>query len=349
MKTTLLTLICILAVACTSPSDDENNTSNTNNGTCGNSTIELGELCDSANLAGQDCTDHGFASGVLQCSANCQSFDTSWCEGVLNNTNNTNNTNNWVPPTNSRIYVNTESTLYYIDPGVSDEMVEVGDFNGVCTTVDSAFYDIAVNSRDVMIGIAELALYTIDTATAECTVLYQFPTNSPHFMALSYVKGVDPLNPTVDKLIGASAEDGEWVLIDPYGETMATIFVSLGYYDPPDYEYVSSGDIISVQTGLNEFKTYATLKCKSGYNDVDCETDWLAEIDPETGDARLIGQTGFQRIFALGYWGDKVYGFTSSGEYIVMDVDTGAGTLVHEYPELSFWGAGNTTIPYVVQ
>ncbi|MBU1239007.1 hypothetical protein KKF84_04065 [Myxococcota bacterium] len=349
MKTFLLSLIVVLAVSCTEPSNDNNNVNNTNNLTCGNSSIEMGEVCDSENLAGQDCTDHGFTSGVLQCAADCQSFNTSWCEGQVNNVNNVNNINNWTPPTNSRIYVNTEDTLYYIDPGVSDEMVEVGDFSGVCVTNDTGFYDIAVDAADRMLGIAANALYTINPETAECTVLYQFPTGSPHFFALSYVKGVDPENLTADKLIGASAEDGEWVLIDPQGETINEIFASLGYYDFPDMAYVSSGDIISVQTGATTFKTYATLKCDTGYNEVGCESDWLAEINPESGDARLIGQTGYQQIFGLGFWGDKVYGFTNKGEYIVIDVDTGAGTLVHEYAGQSFWGAGNTTIPYVVE
>ena len=48
-----------------------------------------------------------------------------------------------------------------------------------------------------------------------------------------------------------------------------------------------------------------------------------ARNDPENGDARLIGATGYQQIFGLGYWGDRVYGFTNDGDYITIDGSTG--------------------------
>jgi hypothetical protein len=329
--------------------EDNNTNNNNNNGNCGNGVIDEGEMCDSDNLAGQDCTNHEFASGVLQCNATCSAFDTSWCEGATNNTNNLNNTNNWHPPTDSRIYVNTYDTLYYIDPSQGSDMVEVGDFVGNCVSGDSGFYDIAVDEHDNLLGITAAALYTIDKETAECDVLIQFPLDSPHFFALSYVKGVDPEDPHADVLIAASVEEGEWVKIDPHGETMNTIFYSLGFYDHPYYEWVSSGDVVSVQTGAETFKTYATLKCFDGYEEYGCESDWLAEIDPENGDARLIGETGYQQIFSLGFWGDKVYGFTKDGEYILIDRTNGTSTLVEKYDTVQFWGAGNTTIPYIVQ
>lgn len=263
--------------------------------------------------------------------------------------NNTNNTNNWVPTTNSRVYVNTENELYYIDPGESDEMVLVGEFNGVCTQIagGSGFYDIALDQNRNMVGITNGGLFRINKETAECTVLRQFPVDAPDFFALSYVKGVAPADPDRDVLMGATAQDGEWVEIDAYAEDPGTLFVHRGYYDHPDYYYVSSGDIVSVQTGANEFHTYATLKCEY-YNVPGCGSDFLAEIDPLTGDARIIGATGYQRIFALGFWGDKVYGFTKQGEYILLDVDTAEATLISADASRDYWGAGNTTRPYIV-
>jgi hypothetical protein len=265
-----------------------------------------------------------------------------------NNGNHNSNTNeNWNPPLNSRVYVNTETTLYYIDPGVSDELVEVGPFTGPCQD-GSGFYDIAVDDGKNMIGIAAEGLYSIDSETAACLSVFDFPQGSPHFFSLSYVKGVDAEALHDDKLIAASVEDGQWVLIDWPGENINNIFVHLGYYDPAHYEWLSSGDIISVQVGRDSFVTYATLKCPN-YEDPGCESDWLAVIDPKDGSAELIGQTGYQQIFGLGYWGDQVYGFTNGGEYITIDVETGQGTLVQEFSNRSFWGAGNTTIPHIVQ
>ena len=352
MKSTSLFLSLVFALAavssCTSSKNGNNdNTNNFNNQTCGNGVIDQGEVCDGVNLAGQDCTLHGFPSGALMCAPSCLAFDTSLCDDPLNNVN---NTNNWTPPTNSRVYVHTEFSLYYIDPGESEDMILVGDFNGICTEVGgSMFYDIALDQDRNMVGITDGGLFRINKETAECTLLRQFPEDVQyHFFALSYVKGVYPDDPNRDVLMGATAEDGEWVEIDAYAEDIGSLFVSHGYYDNPSFYYVSSGDIVSVQTGATEFHTYATLKCEN-YSVEGCESDFLAEIDPDTGDARIIGETGYQRIFALGFWGDKVYGFTKQGEYIRLDVDTAEATLISADASRDYWGAGNTTRPYIVE
>jgi hypothetical protein len=49
---------------------------------CGNGTIEFSEVCDTADLAGQDCMTQGFMAGVLACNANCFTFDLSGCMGI---------------------------------------------------------------------------------------------------------------------------------------------------------------------------------------------------------------------------------------------------------------------------
>jgi hypothetical protein len=45
---------------------------------CGNGTVESGEQCDSANLAGASCSSRGFTGGTLSCNSNC-TFNTSQC------------------------------------------------------------------------------------------------------------------------------------------------------------------------------------------------------------------------------------------------------------------------------
>jgi hypothetical protein len=47
-------------------------------GTCGDSTVNLGEDCDGASLGGQTCASLGFQSGTLACAPDC-TFDTSEC------------------------------------------------------------------------------------------------------------------------------------------------------------------------------------------------------------------------------------------------------------------------------
>ena len=49
-------------------------------GECGDSTVDVGEDCDSEELDGATCGDLGFDSGELACDDSCQ-FDTSACEG----------------------------------------------------------------------------------------------------------------------------------------------------------------------------------------------------------------------------------------------------------------------------
>ena len=105
---------------------------------------------------------------------------------------------------------------------------------------------------------------------------------------------------------------------------------------------------MSIQVGGAEHKTYATLKCAAGYTQPGCESDWLAQIDPETGAATMIGATGFTKIFGLGFWGDQVYGFTGENEYITIDVNTGVGSEVESFIDINFGGAGTTTNPHVI-
>src|SRR3989344_8645656 len=46
---------------------------------CGNNRVDRGEICDGTNLKGKDCFDLGYIGGVLKCSSNCLSYDTSSC------------------------------------------------------------------------------------------------------------------------------------------------------------------------------------------------------------------------------------------------------------------------------
>lgn len=49
---------------------------------CGNERVERGERCDGADTGGYNCHDLGFTGGPLRCSADCESFDSSECNGT---------------------------------------------------------------------------------------------------------------------------------------------------------------------------------------------------------------------------------------------------------------------------
>lgn len=46
---------------------------------CGNDSIEFGEVCDNTSLAGASCTSLGYASGQLACNPSCTAIDRSAC------------------------------------------------------------------------------------------------------------------------------------------------------------------------------------------------------------------------------------------------------------------------------
>ncbi len=56
----------------------------------------------------------------------------------------------------------------------------------------------------------------------------------------------------------------------------------------------------------------------------------------------ILGSTGFRNIFALtAAWGN-LYGLNNRGELILLNEQTGAGTLLHTFQGLSFFGAAST-------
>ena len=47
---------------------------------CGDGVVDVGEVCDGAELGGEDCVSQGFAGGTLYCGASCDNYDTSGCQ-----------------------------------------------------------------------------------------------------------------------------------------------------------------------------------------------------------------------------------------------------------------------------
>lgn len=96
-------------------------------------------------------------------------------------------------------------------------------------------------------------------------------------------------------------------------------------------DYYSSGDcVVNKRDSL-----YMTSKH-------DPDTDWLLLINRANGSATEVGPIGFTRVFALtAAWG-TLYGLTDSGLLIEIDTMTGAGTLIHEFQGIRFFGAAST-------
>jgi hypothetical protein len=169
----------------------------------------------------------------------------------------------------------------------------------------------------------------VDPKTAKCTRLSAFSSTQYHFVGLSYV--IDTT--AVDKgeyLMGLD-KDGFVYKIDP-ATGGATLLGELGQ------GLTAGGDVVSVKG----FGTVATVKPP------DDDTDWLARVDPGNGTATKIGDTGFAKVWGVAFWKGKVHGFTEGGEFVLIDVNTGQGTLqtTNQQP---WWGAGVTTEAPVVE
>lgn len=217
------------------------------------------------------------------------------------------------------VYAHSASELYRVDP-VTLEVQLVGPLLWPADIAVDWLTDLAVDADGDLVGISFTRVYDVDPATGVCTKLADL-TGS--FNGLSFVPaGV--LDPGAETLVAAAVDGTLWRL-----EAATGVATAIGAYGAG---LGSSGDTVSVAG----FGTVATVK--NGPS----PTDWLATVDPATGAATLVGDTGVTDIWGLGYWGGQVYGFTATNQFVVIDVATGVATVV-ETGAVTWWGAGVTT------
>jgi hypothetical protein len=224
----------------------------------------------------------------------------------------------------SVVYAHDAKALYEVDPETL-AVTKVADF--VWPAAADKMTDLAVDQSGRMIGVSGGFVYAVDPKTGACTELSQLPAETL-FVGLSFI-AQESGGPEI--LVGIDKTGGRVDRIDPQSGQTTTI----GTFGK---RLLASGDIVSVK-GLG---TVATVI------DGESETDFLARVDTSTGEATLIGDTGFSKIFGLGYWKGKLYAFTTAGEFVLLDVKTGAGTLVQADTGIVWWGAGVTTSAPVI-
>jgi hypothetical protein len=240
------------------------------------------------------------------------------------------------PVDNSRVYAHSGGMLYRLDSMTLKE-VPIGPMTGLGT---QSLTDLAVDKDDHMVGITLDKLYSVDPANGTVTLIKDLSQSARGFTSLSFVpqKLDDPAS--ADILVSANdqgdvfqidATTGEATKIGSYGT------VALG-------KVRSSGDLFGVR-GLG---IYATV-------DVGTETtDYLAKIDPMTWKATPLGTgTGFSKIFGLGFWAGKFYGFVDEGtgmggKVIEIDPNTGKGTLLTQ-DTIRWFGAAVTTDAPIIE
>jgi hypothetical protein len=225
------------------------------------------------------------------------------------------------------VYAHSSSTLYRVDPDTL-AITKVGDFGWPSNVLFDQMTDIAIDKNGRMIGVSFTNVYSIDTATAQTTLLSQNLQGT--FNGLSFVPAAQLGMTGDDVLVGSRNSDGMVFRIDPMTGA-ATAVGDMGG------GFVSSGDLVAVAG-------FGTVQTVTGSGN-----DRLVRLAPQTFAATAIGtDTGFGQIWGLAFWKNKVYGFTNGGDFVLIDPTTGAGQLV-AHQDVAWWGAAVTTVAPVIQ
>ena len=234
-------------------------------------------------------------------------------------------------PEDATVYAHGPSELFRIDPETL-EAVSVGlfRFDGEPDRIT----DIAIDKRGVMTGVSLDAVYAIDPETAEAELLSTFADGEGGLTSLSYVP-IDIADPDgAERLVAADFDGNVWELSPATGGRTL-----IGNYNQTsEFMVGSSGDIVAVV----DFGIVATVNVRGERN------DFLARIDPVTWQATLLGDTGQNRVFGIGYWQGQVYGFTGDSTLVTLDASTGEITSTQD-SAIEWWGAGVTTLAPVVE
>jgi len=231
----------------------------------------------------------------------------------------------------SKVYAHSGSVLYRLDT-MTLQPVMIGPFN----LASGSITDIAVDRNDRMLGCSLNAIYTIDVATGAATMLRALQAGAPTLSSLSFVP-MDLANPnSVERLVAATSTGDVLEINTTTGAT--TVLGNYGTVQNGD-QIASSGDIVAV-SGLG---IYGTVTGRTPFSN----PDYLAQINPATWQATLIGGgTPYDKIFGLGFWRDKLYGFvdtgTNMGAIIEIAPNTGVATPVNT-GTVQWYGAGVTT------
>jgi hypothetical protein len=220
-------------------------------------------------------------------------------------------------PGRTLVFAHTDADLYRIDPDKLT-VTKVGSFAWPAGKSSEQMTDIAIDRTGQMIGVSFYNIYSVDPRTAACTLMAPL---EGEFNGLTFISNQGG----PEDLVAASREPDAIYRLDAHAGTVKLI----GSYGTG---LLSSGDVVSVRN----VGTLATV-VKPG-----SDTDWLASVDAARGVAKLIGDTGYTKIYGLGFWGKRVYGFTEGGDFLLIDPATGKAQPVAQNG-VKWWGAAVTT------
>jgi len=208
-----------------------------------------------------------------------------------------------------------DRTIYFADFS-SNSVLSTLDFDtGEVANIGSVGYeltDIALYEGRLY-GVTFTKLLEIDLATGEGQLIGDIGYNR-----------VNALEGGANGLY-AGTQDSEVILVDV--ETGAGDVI--GTLDDSAY---TSGDFVF---NADDSVLYGSVVLP-GY-----DNDYLVTINPETGESTLVGDIGFDQVYGLAFFRDQLLGLTDAGEFIIIDPNTGLGTLVDNTEAFSAGGAAS--------
>lgn len=205
------------------------------------------------------------------------------------------------------VLAHSSSRLYRVD-------FFAGTYEDLGATIDN-LWDIDTHPDGTLYGIAGNRLYTFDEANGQWT---------PKPGTLNVV--ADPNGFCIDNE-GKAFMTEVFTLHDVDLTTGNS--TAIGSMNPA----VSSGDCV-VNKGNQLFLT-------SNHTGA---VDSFARINGDNGASTIVGSTSYDGIWGLTAAYSRVFGLTSEGNVIEIDVATGETTLLVSFPELSFYGAASTPL-----
>jgi len=256
------------------------------------------------------------------------------------------------PPADVLIYTHSRDTLYAFS-AARNAVVSSVRFTLPSGAEAPYMVDLAVNGAGDVYTSSDDGLYRVEPETGVATLVGDFHDDTGALLnrdlglrlyALTFVPRSLYPDARADEVLIGAANEGDCFEVDP----ATALSRAIGSYPTP---WRSSGDLVSV-AGLST--TFATLREDGSPRE---DPDYMAEITFRPGGRIEISSPQpvrnddrvFVQVFGLGYWGRSLYGFTNSGELIVIDRTTAESHLATEDTGASqFWGAGVTTqVPVV--
>ncbi|HVY49019.1 MAG TPA: hypothetical protein VHB21_24180 [Minicystis sp.] len=276
------------------------------------------------------------------------------------------------------IYSHTNTTLFQVD-STSLSVTQIGDFDCIGNGGDTSMTDVAVDSHGNIWGISKSNVYSLEIQGSSVHCAQKIPLSGAGgavFYGLSFAPaGV--IDPQKEVLVAGNTAGELWAIDDAGHVSQHGTFGAVPTNDGNGHTYPNagkvwelSGDIVFLSNGGQPVGFATVRDCPHPPDPSNCDqSDTLIQLDlshlgPGTQSVtqsvrgKITQGTGcsmndthaedFGKLYGIGAWNDKVFGFSNSGALIEIDNNDGSACLVQYFSHDAWAGAGVTTAAPVI-